>query len=468
MQWRGSGGGTWKSKYVSGRSARDDEQDDPGNVPRATSTTVSGLKSCSTYSFRIAAEGDGGTYAHDYGPWSSASATTGCPTATPTATAIPTATATAIPMATATPPAPSGFSVTKTSTTSVNVSWSSLSGADRYQVDWKASTGPWWTNYVNSPTTSQPYTVIPDCDTYRYRVRANGDGTTYADAWGEWASTISVEFDNDCDDELEPPPAPDWFGITVIDHDSVRLNWAVRSGVIDHRVRFRQFGTEGWDGSYSPDGVETFGDLLCSPSPTRRRVYEFRVRAFGDGITYAYDYGDYTSILTARMPVCPPPPPADTPVVPPGDDGTTYADLIGPRSGKDFDCQPVLGLGTRKKHSSSPMRSSDNRHKTLVEMYAFRDAVDLLTYCVDFRFIAESTPGAHNISWSGKGYKLEKRLDLSGLTDEQVLELNRPQLLRYFRTVTPDDSGITPDLSDAHSCTNCRGGTLAMSGRWVT
>ena len=90
MQWRGSGGGTWKSKYVSGRSARDDEQDDPGNVPRATSTTVSGLKNCSTYSFRIAAEGDGGTYANDYGPWASDSATTGgCGTPTPTPTPLP-------------------------------------------------------------------------------------------------------------------------------------------------------------------------------------------------------------------------------------------------------------------------------------------------------------------------------------------------------------------------------------------
>ena len=87
------------------------------------------------------------------------------------------------------PPSPGGLGVSK-GTNSFTFTWNSLSGASKYEYEFSIDGGV----EDSGETTGTSASFIPvkgfiACDlTYRFRVRAYGDGTTYAASWGGWAS----------------------------------------------------------------------------------------------------------------------------------------------------------------------------------------------------------------------------------------------------------------------------------------
>ena len=91
------------------------------------------------------------------------------------------------------PPVPTGLDATASGTTSVELSWSSVSGVARHRVERRTGTAGAWTT-VTSLVTGTTYRVgnLTPSTTYHFRVRAYGDGETYAAQWSSASGTDSA------------------------------------------------------------------------------------------------------------------------------------------------------------------------------------------------------------------------------------------------------------------------------------
>ena len=108
------------------------------------------------------------------------------------------------PLPTATPPAPGGLSAPSSGENSVSVSWTALTGADKYEVQYRQGSSGNWTTYKNDITGTSPTVDGLQCDTgYQFRVRAYGDGVTYLADWGAWSSASNEVRTSTC-----PTPTP--------------------------------------------------------------------------------------------------------------------------------------------------------------------------------------------------------------------------------------------------------------------
>ena len=100
------------------------------------------------------------------------------------------------------PAAPVGFSASLTGGT-FSLNWTATSGVDEYEVQWQIDdSGTGWEALPAVPGASATYTPTggPQCSsTYEFRVRAHGDGYTYATHWGP-------ESDPETVDTLSCPP----------------------------------------------------------------------------------------------------------------------------------------------------------------------------------------------------------------------------------------------------------------------
>ena len=108
------------------------------------------------------------------------------------------------------PPAPAGLTASLASGT-FSLSWDAVTGAAKYEAQYTTDAADaqtvTWTALEEVAATTQTYAPSggPDCSaTYRFRVRAFGDGETYAEGWGAESAAESVatascppEFDDD-------------------------------------------------------------------------------------------------------------------------------------------------------------------------------------------------------------------------------------------------------------------------------
>lgn len=125
----------------------------------STSVALSGLASSSTYDFRVRTNCSGSSSAY-----SSAQFTTASP---------------------ATCNAPTGLSASSITTSGATVSWTPVSGALSYDVDYKLTTSGTWTNAATGTTSaSVALTGLASSSTYDYRVRTNcsGGSSSYTSA----------------------------------------------------------------------------------------------------------------------------------------------------------------------------------------------------------------------------------------------------------------------------------------------
>ena len=94
------------------------------------------------------------------------------------------------------PPAPAGLDVTLSDGTFA-ITWNAVTGAARYEAQHHiAGSVDDWTSLPETTGTSAPYSPTggPACGTtYEFRVRAYGDGTTFAAVWGAESSSELVE-----------------------------------------------------------------------------------------------------------------------------------------------------------------------------------------------------------------------------------------------------------------------------------
>ena len=254
-------------------------------VYSGTTKTVGSLLCNTAYQFRVKARGDGSPYSYIYGtPSSSVSETTDrCPPPSP--------------------PAPTGLRVTSDTDDSVSLSWTAVSNAAAYKVEYrKGSSGSWLhASYVYSGTTKTVDRLT--CNTaYQFRVKARGDGSPYAASYGAASTSVS-----ETTDRCPPPtpPAPTGLRVTSDTGDSVSLSWTAVSDAGAYKVEYRKGSSGSWlHASYVYSGTtKTVAGLTCNTA------YQFRVKARGDGSPYAASYGAASTSVSETTDRCPPPAP---------------------------------------------------------------------------------------------------------------------------------------------------------------
>ena len=103
------------------------------------------------------------------------------PTPTPVATSTPT------------PPQVAGFQVTSSGRGSISIGWQSRDGIAKYQLEYRFRGQDW--RLVSNAITSTSHTesgLTCGPREHFFRIRAYGDGATYAAQWGEWRNLAQV------------------------------------------------------------------------------------------------------------------------------------------------------------------------------------------------------------------------------------------------------------------------------------
>ena len=188
------------------------------------------------------------------------------------------------------PPPPSGLRASVSGTSSFSFTWNTLNGASNYE--YQLSIGGYVEETGQTTGTGKVFLLskgfIICGTTYTFRVRAYGNGSTYATSWGSWAST-SITTDS-C---IVPPPAPSNPTASQSGSSSFSFTWSTLSGASKYEYEYSIAG-----GAYV--GTTETTSSGATIRPTKGAIicgltYRFKVRAYGNGSTYAADWGSSAS-----------------------------------------------------------------------------------------------------------------------------------------------------------------------------
>ena len=235
----------------------------------ARAHTVPNLAPGTSYQFRVRAYGDGETYLAEWG-------------------AEATITASTLDTTPSKPPPPAGFTASASADTAgrVTLTWDTRAGVARYEVRYRRGSGS-WTVRPNITGTGSKITHHVDGLTcgasHDFRVKAYGDGATYLAEWGDEAEDDAAPLCN--------PDPPGGLNASAPGKNSVSVSWTALTGADKYAVRYQQGSSGDW---------AEYRDDITGTSPTVSGLrcdtgYRFSVRAYGDGVTLARDWGAWSS-----------------------------------------------------------------------------------------------------------------------------------------------------------------------------
>ncbi len=183
-----------------------------------------------------------------------------------------------------------GLGSSSITSSSATVSWSALSGANSYDVDYKLNSSGTWINAVTATTlTSRNITGLTASSLYDWRVRANCTGATGAYAQAQFTTTA-------------PPACGTVTGLasSAITTSSATVSWAALGGANNYDVDYKLNSSGTWINSISATTLTSRSISGLSASS----LYDWRVRANCTGSTGAYAQAQFT---TAAVTTCPGP-----------------------------------------------------------------------------------------------------------------------------------------------------------------
>ncbi|MBL7781155.1 MAG: fibronectin type III domain-containing protein [Saprospiraceae bacterium] len=158
---------------------------------------------------------------------------------------------------------PSGLSSSSITPTAATVSWSALSGATSYNLQWKTSSASTWNTVSSISSTSYNLTGLSASTTYNFKVQANCNGTL-----GSYSTTASFTT------TAISCGTPAGLTATSITTASAVLGWSTLSGATAYNLQWKTTAATTWT---SVNNLTTttynLGGLLASTS------YQFRVQA---------------------------------------------------------------------------------------------------------------------------------------------------------------------------------------------
>ena len=100
----------------------------------------------------------------------------------------------------------------------------------------------------------------------------------------------------------DTPPAPEGLSVSLAD-DAFSITWGEVTGAARYEPQYRISGS-GDDWASVETTEDTISTLSPDGGPACGTTYEFRVRAYGDGVTYVADWGAESSAESVTTDVC--------------------------------------------------------------------------------------------------------------------------------------------------------------------
>ncbi len=181
-----------------------------------------------------------------------------------------------------------GLTASAITTSSATVSWTALSGANNYDVDYKLNSSSTWIN-VATATTSLSVNLggLTENSLYDWRVRANCTGATGAYSQGQFTSA-------------SPATCGTVAGLasSSITSSAATVTWTALSGAINYDVDYKLNASSTWtNAATATTSLSVNLSGLASSS-----LYDWKVRANCTGATGVYSQAQFT---TAAVSTCP-------------------------------------------------------------------------------------------------------------------------------------------------------------------
>lgn len=183
---------------------------------------------------------------------------------------------------------PAGLSSSAITTSSATVSWTAVSGANSYDVDYKLISSGTWTNVATSTTsTSANLGGLEPGSNYDWRVRANCTGGSSAYAQGQF-TTQSVVTCN----------APTGLSSSGITSSGATVGWTAVTGAVSYDVDYKLASSGTWTNA----ATATTSLSVNLSDLTSASVYDWRVRTNCSSSGSSYVQAQFT---TATVSTCP-------------------------------------------------------------------------------------------------------------------------------------------------------------------
>jgi len=131
-------------------------------------------------------------------------------------------------------PAPSGLAVASITTSGAALSWSAVTGANNYTVEYKLSTSSAWTNTATSSTTSRTLTGLLLGSVYDWQVRSTCSSGNSVYSQSNFATSC---------------PTPTNASVTNLTPASARVSWNSISGATLYSVEYKLLSSSTWLGA---------------------------------------------------------------------------------------------------------------------------------------------------------------------------------------------------------------------------
>jgi hypothetical protein len=185
-----------------------------------------------------------------------------------------------------------GLSSSAITNTSATVSWSALSGALNYDVDYKLNSSATWVNAATATTSlSVALSGLTQGSLYDYRVRANCSGATGAYAQAQFTTTAPASCNT-----------PTGLASSSITASGATVAWTAVSGTANYDVDYKLNSSATWVNA----ATATASTSVALSGLTASSLYDWRVRAncTAIGLSSTYTQAQFT---TGAVTTCPGP-----------------------------------------------------------------------------------------------------------------------------------------------------------------
>lgn len=180
---------------------------------------------------------------------------------------------------------PAGLTSSSVTTTGATVSWSAVSGATSYDVDYKLNSSATWTNAATATTaTSVALSGLTSGSLYDWRVRANCAGGSSAYTQAQFTTTSVVT----CN-------APTGLASSGITSSAASVSWTAVSGAVSYDVDYKTNASATWT-NVATGTTATSVNLTGLAAST---LYDWRVRTNCTGGSSAYTQAQFTTLAAA-------------------------------------------------------------------------------------------------------------------------------------------------------------------------
>ncbi len=225
------------------------------NATTATSINITGLAASSTYDWTLRSQCSSGNSAYASAQFT----TTGTSTCN----------------------APTGLASSAITNTSATVSWSAVSGAVSYDVDYKTSSSSTWINAATATTsTNVNLSSLTATTTYDWRVRTNCSALNSSYSTAQFTTTSPVV----CN-------APTGLIASAITSSSATVSWSAVSGAVSYAVDYKAASSSTWINA----ATNTTSTSVNLGSLSASTLYDYRVRTHCSSLNSAYSSAQFTT-----------------------------------------------------------------------------------------------------------------------------------------------------------------------------